>query len=1307
MRFAKALPLIVSLLFCMVSGAQKRVMDQMPNQKISDFYQDDEGYVWISTDYGICRYNGSDYVNYFHLSSEPSSIPSNGVICARQDVKGRLWVLTDEGLCRFDRQTESFVSVLSDKGLMGMELFAGDMMCYGASGIIRVGMDVPSISINGIDGGVKDVAICSDSLIWAVSAEDGSVSCYDKNFSRVSALDTRHTGVVHCVELDGDLLWLGTEQGVRFYDTVTGQFVTRGTIVRELSFLDKSPIALIYPYKDNVCVCAKNQDIHIYDKIHGKVMKNLALYRYFNLSYTSDFSCALYSDDGQLWVGTDDRGYDVYSPDEVEFCSGRLIKRMTKGKYFNSMTVSTDSVIWMASRYKGLMSVNPESDKYIWYRFVDDPELRKLGTTGLSTVFCDRDDVLWLNMDGKLGLAHVQGLKLGRIRVLDYTMEANVICQDVDGNVWIAAENGLYRFRNYRLEDVLFRGQPVRDMTFDSEGVLCCYVTDRGVFSVSSASFETQRLYSEHKFTENLNSLRFSEDGSVWFATRNDGLYMVDGSNVVHYGIQAHFNGSDVQSIVFDEKSNTWLGTSYGLFMISKGGDRIISYGLNESLQVQQFTPRCVTSVGKYVCLGGVSGIALFPSGELISKISDKPVQLKITSLKSQGRVLDDCLKEGSVSQFDQLKKVKVPYRDRHLTIEYESVQFYHPEAVKYAYRLKGLEQEWHYVDRARSASWSYLPSGRYTFELIAMNYDGFWNEVPKTLDIIIKPSLFLTWYAILIYVLLLLFGVQLMMRVVISRKVRDQKLELVEEALEQEKKLSKMKEGFFANISHELRTALSLIYGPIGMLEGSDEDKKRKGIRIIRSNANNLLVLIDQLLNISRIENDCLPLMVSEVDVTPYLSRMVSSFAALADEKSVEVSIHNELTGGRKLLLDVDKFQKILQNLLSNAVKYTRPGGRVEVIVSLVDDAILRVSVIDDGIGMKPEEAKEVFELYRRLRPAETTYKGSGIGLYYTKQLVLVHKGSIEARVREHSGMEFSFELPISPEVYSPEERQEAPADIIDGLLYVDSVEGEQVLPDDYAEDADRPLVAVVEDNPQLRSYLKSILGEEFRVMTASNAAEGLKVVTAHMPDIITTDVMMDGMDGYEFCRTVKDNPELSHIPVVMLTAKVAEEDKIAGYKNKANAYITKPFNPELLVTVLNNLIEETERMRKAILSPRQEGEQVEMPMMSEYDRNFLAKLDECINEHLSEPLMKTSDLAEMMGMSRSSLFRKMSALTGVAPNEYVLIYKLNKSVEMLKNVEMNISEVAYALGFNSPSHFSNTFKKRFGVSPKNYIHK
>lgn len=1306
MRSLKALLLIVSILVCVVLGAQTRVLDQMPNQKINDFYQDDQGYVWISTDYGICRYNGSDYVNYFHLSSESSSIPSNRVLCARQDNSGRLWVLTDEGLCRFEKQNGRFVPVLSDKGLLGMTFLDGQMVCYGQSGFICVDTMDGTISIHGVEGVVGQVAVHADSLIWAVSKTDCTVSCYDMKFNKVRTLDPQSTGKVFCVAVDGDILWLGTEEGVRLYDTKSNEFLIDSAIVEKLNFLEAFPIALIYPYDGHVCICARSQDIYIYDKEYGEVMKNLALNRYFNLSFTSDFSCALYSNDEQLWVGTSDRGYDIYSPEEVEFCSGKQVKRMTKGKYFNSMTISADSTIWMASRYKGLMSVDVDEDAYRWYRFVDDPQLQKLGTR-LTTVFCDDNQTLWLNMDGKLGLAPVQGLMLGQVTVTDYTFEANAICQDNQGNIWVAAEDGLYRFVDYKLEEVLYKGQSIRDMTFDTAGILYFYISGKGVMYIESQTSNVVPVFSEHRFTTDLNSLRFCRDGSVWFATKNDGLYVVNGEEVIHYGIQTHFNGSDVESIVFDDHLNAWLGTSYGLFLITKGGGRIISYGMNESLQVQQFTPRCVTSLGEYVCLGGVSGIALFPSADLISKISDKPVDLKISSLKSHGRVLEECLSESGVDCFDDLDRVVIPYKDRNLTIDFESVQFYHPEAVKYAYRLKGLEQEWNYVDKATSANWAYLPSGRYTFELIAMNYDGYWNQHPKTLEIIIEPSPFLSWYAILIYVVLLLTAIFLIMRFIINKKVQNKKLELAMESLEHEKTLTRMKVGFFTNISHELRTSLSLIYGPISMLESADEEKKRQGIKLIRSNSNNLLVLIDQLLNISRIENDCMPLMVSDVDISSYLNRITTSFAALSEEKSIELTLLNEVPPGKKLPIDIDKFQKILQNLLSNAVKYTEPGGHIIVKTFITDDMRLKVSVIDDGIGMKPGDAKVVFELYRRLESTEMTSKGSGIGLYYTKQLVRVHKGNIEAIVRDCGGMEFSFELPVNSEAYSLSERQDSPADIIDGLLYMSGIDNESMISEVGVEDSSKPLVAVVEDNPQLRGYLKNVLGEDFRVMTASNGVDGLEKINAQMPDIITTDVMMDGMDGYEFCRSIKDDPNLSHIPVVMLTAKIAEEDKIAGYKSRANAYITKPFNPELLIAVLNNLVEETEKMRKAILAPRQEGEQIENPMISDHDRNFLAKLDELIDKHLAEPMMRTSVLAELMGMSRASLFRKMSALTGVAPNEYVLIYKLNKSVEMLKNMDMNISEVAYSLGFTSPSHFSNTFKKRFGVSPKNYIHK
>ena len=1033
-------------------------------------------------------------------------------------------------------------------------------------------------------------------------------------------------------------------------------------------------------------------------------MSNLALRRFFSLSYTSDFSCALYSNDKQLWIGTSDRGYAIYNPNEVEFCSSKSLKRITKGKYFNCMTTASDSIIWMASRYKGLMSVDAVKGSCIWYKFIDDPELKKIGDTGLSTVFCDDTETLWLNMENKLALASFNGLQLGHVRLLDTQLSSNAICQDPDGNVWIAANDGLYRFRNHVLQERKFYGSNVCDVTCDSEGTVYCSVDGVGIRSISPETYKAEPAFTEYAFTKDINSIRFHPDKSVWFATRSEGLYVIAGDNLKHYEQKDNLRSNDVESIVFDKNGNAWLGTSYGLSLLKNGSSDIISYGMNESLQVQQFTSRCTAATGDYICLGGVSGIALFPSTRLISKISDEPVEVKISSIKSHGKVLTEHLKDG-IDNFNALRTISIPYKDRNLTIDYESVQYFHPEAVKYAFRLKGVDNEWNYVDKVRSATWSYLPSGRYRFELIAQNYDGFWNSTPKTLDIVIKPSPFLAWYSILLYIVLLTAIIFSFMVITINRKVQNKKLELTMEALEQEKQMAKMKVGFFTNISHELRTSLSLIYAPVSMLDKADETKRKDIISLVRSNTSSLLVLIDQLLNISRIENDCMPLMVSDVDIVPYINRIMTSFSTLADAKMIDLRLVNEIPQGTLLPIDADKLQKVLQNLLSNAVKYTERGGQVLVKIN-ISNQTLKISVIDDGIGMKPEEAKVVFERYRRLKSSEITSKGSGIGLHYAKQLVLLHKGQIEAIVRDCGGMEFRFEIPVSPEAYSVSERQDVAADIIDGFLTVEA-ENEAATSLSENHDASKPLVAIIEDNTQVSSYLKGILSEDFRVITASNGTDGLDLIHAEMPDIITTDVMMEGMDGYELCRRVKDNPILSHIPVVILTAKVAEEDKLAGYRNKANAYITKPFNPELLVAVMRNLIEETEKLRKDILSHNSDQSAIENSKISEHDSKFIAKLNTIINEHISEPLIDTSELAEMLQVSRSGLFRKMKALTGVTPNEYIIIYKLNRSVEMLKKGEMNISEVSYSLGFSSPSHFSNTFKNRFGMSPKNYLQK
>ena len=355
------------------------------------------------------------------------------------------------------------------------------------------------------------------------------------------------------------------------------------------------------------------------------------------------------------------------------------------------------------------------------------------------------------------------------------------------------------------------------------------------------------------------------------------------------------------------------------------------------------------------------------------------------------------------------------------------------------------------------------------------------------------------------------------------------------------------------------------------------NDAKREDAINLMQSNTNNLIVLVDQLLNVSRIESGCLPLMVSEVDIMPYFNRIIKSFSVISEQKSISLMVVNEIPEGKILAIDADKFQKILQNLLSNAIKYTDSGGHVIVKAAITENDYLKVSVVDDGVGMSTQDVETVFERYHRLKSSETVSKGSGIGLHYTKQLVQLHKGTINAAVRECGGMEFCFEIPVSSDAYSSDEKHEIAADITDGFLPALSVDSLQYL--DENDDASKPLIAVIEDNPQLCAYLKSILSSNFRVITASNGVDGLDIILAEMPDIITTDVMMEGMTGYELCRKVKENPNLSHIPVVILTAKIADEDKLSGYKSKANAYITKPFNPELLLAVLLNLVEEMEK--------------------------------------------------------------------------------------------------------------------------------
>lgn len=551
--------------------------------------------------------------------------------------------------------------------------------------------------------------------------------------------------------------------------------------------------------------------------------------------------------------------------------------------------------------------------------------------------------------------------------------------------------------------------------------------------------------------------------------------------------------------------------------------------------------------------------------------------------------------------------------------------------------------------------------------------------------------------------ILLLGFSVRLYVRYKLNGEMRL----VAENERDREKALARMKTDFFTNISHELRIPLTMIYGPLTIL---NEEKNRSGndlflLNLVSFNVRRLIKLLDQLLDFGKIENDTLMLNTYQEDIVPRVTGLMESFTYYARDKNVELKLdcpYPEL----KITIDHDKLDKILSNLISNAVKYTPRNGHVLISVehssSLpagFDDegcpsvqGYLSVAVTDDGPGIEEEELARMFERYQRSAlHIKSSISGSGIGLHYVKKLIENHHGQIVARKQEEGGMVFRFVLPIGPE---PEKTvaEKVPEAAEEPVSF---------------EDCRGNTVLVVEDDPEISLFLRTILEDCCRVVTAPDGRQGLEQLSAEQPDVVVSDIMMPEMDGYALCDRIKSDMNLCHIPVILLTAKKTEEDQIRGYRCGADAYIGKPFNPDLLKTILHGILSRRARLRRQLSLPKTQEEQQdrEHETLNELDRRFLGKLYAYMDHQLSDPALNVNSLGRELGFSRTSFYRKIKALTGETPNEYLRTYRLNKAAELLSAQTYTITEVGELTGFASHSHFSACFKKQFGIPPRDYL--
>ena len=646
------------------------------------------------------------------------------------------------------------------------------------------------------------------------------------------------------------------------------------------------------------------------------------------------------------------------------------------------------------------------------------------------------------------------------------------------------------------------------------------------------------------------------------------------------------------------------------------------------------------------------------------------------------------------LSWFPNKKSYSFPHNQNSLTIAYKGIHFNYPQGTRYQYRMEGSSNEsWIDAGQKREASFFDLAPGDYTFSFKAMNSDGYWSE-PLSMDITIRQPWWWSWPARVIYLILLLTGLYALYRFQLSRQLAQNEAQRLAE-------LDQVKTQLYTNITHEFRTPLTVIQGMNEKIDAAPQQWAEKGTDMIRRNSRHLLRLVNQMLDLSKLESGKLSLNLIQADITPYLHYLVDSFDSYAETKGVGLHL---LPKANELVMDYDpdRLMDITSNLLSNAIKFTPEGGNVYVSYFEENETLL-LEVRDTGAGIPEGKLPYIFDRFYQADSSDTRKEeGTGIGLALTKELVQLMNGNIFVESTVGQGSIFTVALPITNQaqkvehLFTEEEKAKSyqPAE----------ARAQTITPAVTADASELPLVLIVEDNPDVSTYIASCLEANYRVQTAENGAIGIEKALELGPDLIITDVMMPEKDGFEVCDTLKHDMRTSHIPIVMLTAKADIESKLSGLRKGADAYLAKPFHEEELLVRIEQLMELRERLQAKYGS----GDFTSAPTPSEeapsLEDQFITQVREVVMKHLNNYELDVTLLCKELGMSRAPLHNKLKALTGKSTTEFIRFVRLNKAKDMLLSTDFHISEIGYDTGFQNPNYFTKRFGEVFGMSPSEW---
>ncbi|MBN8851620.1 MAG: hypothetical protein BGO55_04905 [Sphingobacteriales bacterium 50-39] len=1330
------------------------IFSGLSHNQVNDILKDSDGFLWFGTLSGLDRYDGHSFRVFHKKYNDSLSLYDNDIVSLYELPDGKMWVKTRGGPCIYNPQTEKF-DADANGFLHGIGLPSGTVngvvkgnngrywFLYDSLGLYLYssaekragpfGQHVRSY----LSQKITSVAETKDGKLWMVY-QNGLLEEYDIKESRIIFSSTAVQGLYKkntthnlFIDSDGDIWLWGYIYGALLFhrtDNSVRQF-------NESTWPSRMSSNLVYKIvQDNnglIWVATDHGGVTLIDKKNDLRTSYLSNDPKDPQSLSDNSVTALYKDDdGIIWLGTYKQGINYYNANIIRFPYYHHQASNSRSLQYddvNRFVEDRSGNIWIGTNGGGLIYFDRK--KNLFQQYLHDPSnTNSPGSNVIVSLWIDHEGVLWVGTFLG-GLDSYDGKKFTHYRHDDNDSSSlandNVweIFEDRDQRLWIGTLGSgidILDRRTHRFIHHQYKESPQGPSLFD---IITAFLQDRkgnvwigtvsGIVVLekkdSPVFFKTTG--GKHSLSSN-SIICFLEDsrGRIWVGTR-DGLNLFDEQTRTFKVFTTSDGLPDniILNILEDDRQTLWISTPNGLCNAiprqkDSGFVSIINYDEINNLQNREFNDNAAlkTREGELI-FGGPSGFNIIQPS-IIKAPAHRPkivfagLQLLNRDVEPGEVVNNRILLDRSLSR---VQSIDLKYKENVFSIEFTSPDYTRGARDKYAYMMEGFNPEWLYADgNQRKATYTNLGPGHYVFKVKVLNTDGLWSDV-KELQVNIAPPFWRTPVAYIIYILIAAGLFVVVRRIVLDRIHMRFELRQQRREAERAHALEQLKTKFFTNVSHEFRTPLTLIMAPLNkIIDHAANEEQKKQLHLVQRNAKRLLNLVNQLLDFRKMEVQEVKLHPSIGDIVGFSKDISLSFTDIAEKKRIQFSFSSNIDS-LEMYFDRDKIEKILFNLISNAFKYTEDNGIIG--VSLIykpslngqDDGSLAIEVKDTGIGIPADKHEKIFERFFQTDvPEDMVNQGTGIGLAITKEFVKLHGGVITVQSEAGKGACFTVHLPAK-KIYEPSVRT--------SVHPVDPEEEEKVILDGDRKGTGKKTIMIIEDNEDLRFYLKDNLKGQYRVEEAVNGSEGWEKIKHVNPDLVVSDIMMPLMDGVELARKIKTETVTAHIPVILLTAMGSEEKQLEGLRAGVNDYITKPFTFEILASRIRNLLAQQKLLQKRF--HKQIAVNPAEVTITSVDEKFLQEALKHVEDHIDNPEFSVEDLSRDMHMNRVTLYRKILSLTGKTPIEFIRSIRLKRAAQLLEKSGKTVAEIAYEVGFNNPRHFTKFFKEEFKVTPSQYV--